>query len=131
MREHIYKAKRIDNGEWVEGLPIRSHIGFNSRIDTIQYAFGGYLPTYKIDPKTLCEYTGLKDKNGNKIFENDIVKGSVGGREHIGICEYNNKIGGYVFGNKVTSIYGKTLVNNMRFKNKEIIGNIFDNKELL
>lgn len=62
MREMLFKAKRVDNGEWVEGLPIRSHIGFSSRIDTIQYAFGGYLPTHKIDPETLCEYTGLKDK---------------------------------------------------------------------
>ncbi len=89
MRENIglFKAKRKDNCEWVEGLPIRSHIGFSSIIDTIQYAFGGYITTHKIDPETLCECSGLRDDNKQLIFEHDKLKDNKG---QVGTVFYAN-----------------------------------------
>lgn len=74
MREILFKAKRINNGEWVEGCLVIDH----SRPDLFEYRIqpveSGVLYAPPINPETLCQFTGLCDKYGNKIWENDIVK---------------------------------------------------------
>lgn len=74
MREILFRGKRVDNGEWVEGLL------WKKKYNTSKL-FMSYFPdkddneeVVVIDPETVGQYTGLKDKNGNKIFEGDIVK---------------------------------------------------------
>ena len=88
MREILFKAKRLDNGEWVEGyyvycrkrhyiLPaLNKAIGFDEREDEWVEA----------NPNTLCQYTGLTDKNGQKIWENDICEMVYDGTIYIYIC---------------------------------------------
>ena len=71
-REILFKAKRKDNGEWVEGLPGYDINGKITEIEVYKKVFDCRI--YEIDPSTLCQYTGLTDKNGNNIWENDIVK---------------------------------------------------------
>ncbi len=78
---YLYRAKRIDNGEWAEGFyvnAIEEH-GNGERTAEIvaldaMRTFGGISPTLMVDPSTICQCTGLKDKNGKLIWENDICR---------------------------------------------------------
>ena len=76
MREILFKAKRLDNGEWVEGSCVNvSNIHFYIFTGKLDIS-NGYLDfeKYSVNPETVCQFTGLHDKDGNKIWENDIVK---------------------------------------------------------
>lgn len=142
MREILFKAKRIDNGEWVEGTPIFYKDGSMTLIDVNEYKSVGYhiLNNGHLDRSTLCQYTGLTDKNGNKIWENDVVKrynsnGDEWRISKIVWADHSLNIGWCIEDVKSLTEYSNRLfkvgfdVNDT--EKCEVIGNIFDNPELI
>lgn len=132
---YLFKAKRVDNGEWAVGY--YGVIGERSVIIE-KYAENYYCPDtcgsrhgnqiHEVNSKTICQCTGLKDKNGKLIWENDIVKGhriNFGSHRHIGKVKYIN--GRYeIIGVKQYAGFSDALS-----LSYEVLGNIFDNPELL
>lgn len=133
---YLYKAKRVDNKEWVTGSLI-----VNNRDDEVY--IGAYEPKestiglewniYIVDPKTLCQCAGLKDENGKLIWENDIVGYVDMYSTESGYAEMN--CAGEVLWDKETMSFQVT--NRLSAESYEvlqeclILGNIFDDPELL
>lgn len=151
-REILFKGKRVSNGEWVEGYIVKRPTGewqIERRCDNPPDGdpmWKKVLITYEVKPDTICQYTGLTDKNGKKIWENDIVEFEDTGEEGY---EYKE---GFDFQNRAKVEFAEArwsltdfistnssvvdeMYNHAEFMDFwqycEVIGNIFDNKELL
>ena len=154
QERYLFRGKRIDNGEWVIGNCIDDgvtgqvfiHTVGNSVNESDKVGEEGCLQfvAFEVAPSTICQCTGLKDKNGNLIWENDIVA-----------CKHEKYIGTDVLDSKMhkyTRNYAIEFENTfcnygLRFRNKsihfrckqatlcmhdcEVLGNVFDNPELL
>lgn len=79
MREIKFRGKRLDNGEWIEGDLLR----MNGHWFIFPDPAPGGIDKYEVDPATVGEFTGLKDKNGKEIYEGDIMDMEVFGEEDI------------------------------------------------
>lgn len=135
MREILFRGKRIDNGEWVEGFyykmsettycfaedyernPVPEHHYILQERMT-DWGLPNQIIQIEVDPESICQFTGLCDKSGNKIWENDILKYEWG-EEKIDVVEYQPPI----------FTYSKSM--RWSLNQDEVIGNIFDNPELL
>ena len=111
----LFKAKRIDNGEWVQG----SYYGFMGKHYIFEQPFENDNLTHQVDESTICQCTGLRDKNGKSIFENDIVNCGT-----LVIVSWNEKQASWTLPRKEWMFFG-----NVR-EDFEIVGNIFDDPQL-
>ncbi len=141
-KRHLFKAQRVDNGEWVQGVLLdgESHCLVGQEIKFSPYIeHECKIVGYEVDRDTICQCTGLKDKNGKLIWENDVIKyhfGNAYAQIRYGAyqsCFDSQKtehIGFYVDWSESRN-YRKDLGYWINMVNAEVIGNIFDNKELL
>lgn len=122
---------------WVYGTPYKVESLFSA--DERYYIRNKHANAHIVDPKTIGQYTGLKDKNGKKIFEGDIVIAhgikfiiKFGPyRTQLFEKEYGSAIHTKQFGWYAESIENKTQCNLVVPNDIEVIGNIYENKELL
>jgi uncharacterized phage protein (TIGR01671 family) len=152
MREILFRGKRVDNGEWVEGNYIHRTKYYGDSDDAHFILTGGefdcdFYDAFKVDPSTVGQYTGLTDKNGKKIFEGDILREPP--RDN---WEKRNYVGFEVFyhDNDACDSHVGWQMNRLHFygalcgadiyprsfrpiwtNRMEVIGNIYDNPELI
>lgn len=147
MRELLFKGKAKGTGEWISGGYLqRAEAKYYFKKDqalihryiasdwTTYFGLPSELTIHEVESSTICQYTGLTDKNGKKIFEGDIVRyGEICGEVKFGlhesnwqICKYNQ---GFYIESPEESLYRKELG---YWENKVVvIGNIYDSPKLL
>ncbi|MDD7637236.1 MAG: YopX family protein [Clostridiales bacterium] len=130
---YLFRAKRTDNGKWVEGFPSYDEFGEIGEIEEYNKTSSVF---HYIDPSTICQCTGLKDKNGKLIWENDIVKrkfrlfsgeAKYEEKENCGVVKYDESYARFGYQCSVFAM----LRESEKYDSLEVIGNISDNPELL
>ena len=127
MREILFRGKHMHvcpenkhlDGTWVEG-----YLADENHINDGKYEF-------LIDPETICQYTGLTDKNGKKIWENDILEGHLDDKFPKNVTR--EKVIWHENGWKTEEpgCVNKEYLDEFDAENFEVVGNVFDNPELL
>ena len=114
-----FKAKSLDNGEWIKGDPVHNTtyvgIGYPSSV------FPDIPVVHRVDPSTVCMFTGLKDKTGTPIYEGDIVKYTDNITEIIDNINWDSKTATFCFGHDFLFHYFSEYM--------VVVGNKFDNKK--
>lgn len=131
QREILFKAKRKYTGEWVFGYLVKENNRFYIAENIDEF--------YQVISETVCQYTGLKDKNGMKIFENDIIRLDDDHRKMISSanakreedlvrkdCLVGFKYGSFMFARNKYKINDFDSYLWLSNKHCEVIGNIFD-----
>lgn len=131
---YLFKAKRVDDGEWVVGYIARYGHTRKEKCYIIS-SYASDLYSFLIDENTICQCTGLKDKNGKLIWENDVVEigeheDTVNGLYKVIYCENAHC---YALKRSVDFHYNFFTFSDLNgFEtSSKVIGNIFDNPELL
>lgn len=125
MREIKFRGKLLDNGEWIYGSLLVSHFKDDKKERYFITQFSGnYTFEHEVDPATVGQYTGLKDKNGKEICEGDILLDESGTYAVVGYS-----MGAFYvdFGEGFDLQYFTECIHEIC----EVVGNIHDDPELL
>ena len=132
MREILFKAKRKDGGKWIEGYYQKRYDLLGKEEHLIFHADSYKMWEYaEIVPETLCQFTGLCDKNGKKIWENDILMAHLDEfyPEDVTYETVEWGVAGWIT-HEAGSI-DRQYLDEFGTEHFEVVGNIFDNKEFL
>ena len=126
---YLFRAKRIDNGEWVEGYYVYNEMHYIGVLCT-EHNIVPAIRWFKVIPATICQCTGLRDKNGTLIWENDvcIIRDGILDEED-GYFRLDWEIDRAMYEFEGTGIC--VNFDNVYDYECEVVGNIFDNPELL
>lgn len=140
MREFLFRGKRTDCSEWLYGQLIidndKAHHIYVFKQDILGDVISGLR---YVNEDTVGQYTGLKDKNGTKIFEGDILRISIKDSDDkieykLGVVEFSTRSLEYIIRSKEGLVYGFNSILNSaglyEFR-LEVIGNIYKNRNLL
>lgn len=137
MRDILFRGKRVDNGEWVYGsfIPDLCELLYGDKLDGFIKPFGKIRKErlmVEVDRKTVGQYTGLKDKNGTRIFEGDILEGDLEDNLDLG-AKWRSVVVMGKFGWMADNPTGSepTPLDEFDIIEGEVIGNIHDNPDLL
>ena len=126
-----FKAKRLDNGEWIVGSLIRSTAGVKERAYIVDnFSSMSDYSVVGVDPSTVCQFTGLKDCEGKEVWDHDLLQSPCQETEEIYEVSYSQEEGGFIVKHTVSG--GRLLtflcpaLMLFRFK---VIGNKFDKKK--
>lgn len=143
LRRIIFRGKDAVNGEWYYGDLVRSRINGQCFIHTYN-ADGIYIRAFEVIPETVGQYTGMKDDKGSAIYEGDIIvkRDKTFGTKLTGVVVYDSEFACFFinyekYGIKVSSNFVKSEDYNDGYCTVKceyeynVIGNVYDNKELL
>lgn len=130
---YLFRAKRIDNGEWVEGY--LSYPSCTEKGNESYYFYAkdslDFFSRCVVDASTVCQCTGRNDKNGNLIWENDIIECKDGKHNFQTQIEWDAYCAGFIFQDTETSVVGLDAITaNGLYSESKVVSNIFDNQEL-
>ena len=137
MRKIIFRVKRIDNGDWIYGsfvMDAREQAAGDENSSAVGYIRchdprQGKMVSVEVERETVGQYTGLTDKEGREIYEGDILKFEFEGDSHTYIMFWGNE--GAAWRLKPVGIKGSLDAAGWYPEDWEIIGNIFDNPDLM
>lgn len=131
-REIKFRGKSIRNGKWLYGDLLRNVDNSFAIVPPFEVNMQNECARYEVDPETIGQFIGLHDKNGKEIYEGDILSFYHNSEKFICVVEWNNEVGAWCIRLKYEVYVGIRPLGEWLCDFKmEIIGNIYDNKQLL